>query len=315
MTAETDAEWVRRQQDDDDDGWSTSDHPPDDDEPDTGPVDLDVEHIDDDTEDGRPDEPGPDEPGGTWSAKTKLFGLAAAGVAAVLVGSALFYGRVLEQDRKPVSDVSEPVAVAPSASSAAANRQADVPLRYTAEVEGCTAGSTSAQTMDGATPNSAFVCGRGEVGDGQKITIMLPKTYVVTAIVITPGWVGKDASGTEQWAQHRVVSTVQYTFNDSEHTLITQETQNVHGQASIAVHSVMASQVVMLIRQTARPPAQPAPTAAPSGGLGSILGDSAPTVAPPPQVGPLFGESAPDSDPVDATFAISSFKVMGHEAI
>lgn len=253
------------------------------------------------------------------SPKAKFVGLTAAGAAVVLAASALFYAGGCEPDRTITSrEVVDPVATgkpAPPSGVATPSPQTDRPLPYTADASGsCPAGSTSAQTMDGADPRNAFVCARGGL-DGQVITIELPKTYVVTAIVLTPGWVGKDASGVEQWAQHRVLSTVQYTFNDSDGTLITQETQNVHGEATVAVKRVMASRVTMLIRQTARPPAQP-PSAAPTpaGGLDSILGDGAPHSGPPPQV-PIFGQSAADTDPADATFAVSRLKIIGHEAI
>lgn len=136
----------------------------------------------------------------------------------------------------------------------------------------------------------------------------------MTAIVLTPGWVGKDPSGAEQWSQHRVVATVQYICNDAERTLLTQETANVHGEATIAVHGVMASRITMLIRQTARPPAQPPSTPTAGGGLDPLLGQPSQSPTETPTQAPLFGQPS-NSDPVDATFAISRLQIIGNEAV
>ncbi len=180
-----------------------------------------------------------------------------------------------------------------------------------------------------AIPN-AFMCVRNLV-DGQVIRVDLPKTYVITAISLTPGWLGKDSSGRSQWAQHRVITRVQYVFNDTDHTIIMQDTGNVHGEAVQPVKHVLASKITMLILQTSRPPAEtttppklgpelgPGPGVGPMGGLGGgLFGDpgtansqpSAPPLA--PQMG-LGGRAT--TDPVDATFAISRLKIIGHEAI
>lgn len=300
-----DAAWLAQQMSEDDELTGVQQQQ----EPQPEPVDLDA---DGDTELGDEQVAKPVSP------RAKFIGLAVAGAVVVLAASALFYAGGCEPGTTVSREVADPVATGkPAAPSGPAtpSPQTDRPLPYTADASGsCPAGSTSAQTMDGADPRNAFVCARGGL-DGQVITIELPKTYVVTAIVLTPGWVGKDASGAEQWPQHRVLSTVQYTFNDSDGTLITQETQNVHGEATIAVKRVMASRITMLIRQTARPPAQPPSTApTPAGGLDSILGDAAPSVAPLPQA-PIFGQSPTDTDPADATFAVSRLKIIGHEAI
>jgi hypothetical protein len=48
-----------------------------------------------------------------------------------------------------------------------------------------------------------------------------------------------------------------------------------------------------------------------------VFGDSAPTVAPPVPIDSGMGRpsSSDGSDPVDATFAISALKIIGHEAV
>jgi hypothetical protein len=303
---EEDAAWLAKQMSEDDEVTGEP-HEHEEEEPQPEPVDLDADDGSESADDKH------------VSPRAKFIGLTVAGAAAVLAASALFYAGGCEPGRTTAArEVADPIATGKPAvpsGPATPSPQTDRPLPYTADASGsCPAGSTSAQTMDGADPRNAFVCARGGL-DGQVIMIELPKTFVVTAIVLTPGWVGKDASGVEQWPQHRVLSTVQYTFNDSEGTLITQETQNVHGEATIAVKRVMASRITMLIRQTARPPAQPPSTApTPAGGLDSILGDGAPHSPLLPQV-PIFGQSPTDTDPADATFAVSRLKIIGHEAI
>lgn len=252
---------------------------------------------------------------------TGFAGLAVAAVVIALVAGVMFYSGGDDSASGSRDSVAEPAAVAvaePAPTAAPEGPGVDRPLPYSADAAGsCPAGSTSAQTMTGSDPRNAFVCVRNGV-DGQVIDIDLSKTYVITAISLTPGWVGKDASGASQWSQHRVVTTVQYMFNDTDKTLMTQETGNVHGEAVIPVKRVLASRVTMLIRQTSRPPAEPQPSATPApgaGGLTEIFGHGAPTPAPAPGgVDPIFGQPV-NTDPVDAKFAIGSLKIIGHEPI
>ena len=48
------------------------------------------------------------------------------------------------------------------------------------------------------------VCTGGNIG--QYLVLNLGRSMVVTAVSITPGWVGADASGADQWHQHRVLT-------------------------------------------------------------------------------------------------------------
>ena len=246
------------------------------------------------------------------------MGFAAAGLVAVLVaivGAVAVYGSD-EPARPTAASVTEPGAVPPPRTAApkpAAAESADRPLPYSADAAGsCAAGSTSAQTMAGADPHSAFVCVRGGA-DGQVIEIDLSKTYMITAISLTPGWVGKDASGVSQWGQYRVVTTVQYLFNDTDRTLVTQETKNVHGEAVQPIKRVLASKITILIRQTSRPPAQPEPGATPTPTTGGFNLPAPPLTLAPLPGSPLGGHQ--ESDPVDAAFAIKSLKIIGHEPL
>lgn len=248
-------------------------------------------------------------------------GVVAVGVVAALAGAVMFYSPDSQTAPTPGGSLSELQAVAvpqpaPPA-PAAAGPGVDRPLPYTADAEGsCAEGSTPAQTMAGTDPHNAFVCVRGG-GDGQVISIDLGRTYMITAISLTPGWVGLDASGVSQWSQHRVLTTVQYTFpDDPSLPIVTQQTQNVHGEAVQPIKNVLASRIRMLVRYTSRPPADPASTPAPPpGGLGSVFGDAAPTVAPQVPLGAPLGGGGDGTDPVDATFAVSSLKIIGHEAV
>ncbi|MBS9535923.1 hypothetical protein KIH27_20275 [Mycobacterium sp. M1] len=238
-------------------------------------------------------------------------GGAAALVVAAVLGAMVFYSGEPKPPARAVSVV-DPVASPVSASPTVAppSPSNDRPLPYTADAAGSClpeAGSTAAQTMSGEDPYAAFVCARGGA-DGQVINIDLGKTYAVTAISLTPGWIGPDRSGTKQWGQHRVVTTVQYLFNDTNATLVTQETKNVHGEAVQPIRPpALASRVQMLIRQTSRPPIEPesAPTSSP-GPLGVL--------SPPPAFGG-FGDGNRNTDPVDATFAISSLKIIGYDPL
>jgi hypothetical protein len=254
-------------------------------------------------------------------------GLVAAGVVATLVAAVAFYS----DNSRPAppaggGSLSEPQAVAvakPSPAPGGVAPGADRPLPYTADAQGsCAAGSTPAQTMSGSDPRNAFVCVRGG-GDGQTISIDLGRTYVITAISLTPGWVGIDGSGVSQWSQHRVVTLVQYLFDGDPTSLVTQDTKNIHGEAVQPIKHQVASKIQLLIRQSSRPPAEPpqpsAPPAGGGGGLTNILGDALPSVSQTPPVlalDPVTGQAADtNSDPVDATFAISSLKILGHEAV
>jgi len=246
--------------------------------------------------------------------------VAAVGIVISLLGAILLYGGD-EPGGQPGKDpVAQPVAAVSVPAPLSVTTEAagvDRPLPFTASAN-CPAGSTSAQTLAGADPTNAFVCVRNLV-DGQVIRIDLPKTYVITAISISPGWVGKDSSGTSQWAQHRVVTRVQYVFNDTDRTMVVQDTGNVHGEAVQPVKRVLASKITVLVLQTSRPPAEttsPAPTPGLGPAGGGLFGEPSTNSTSPPAPGPVLGLGGQaTTDPVDSTFAISNLKIIGHEAI
>jgi hypothetical protein len=219
----------------------------------------------------------------------------------------------------------QPVPVAASAApvpaTAAPPPDQDQAVSYTASAN-CPPGSTSAQALADTGSDSAWVCVRGAQGatvDGQVLRIALGRSYVLSAVSVTPGWVAKTPGGKDEWLQHRVVTRLQYIFNDVDRTIFTQDTGNTHGSVTTSLPAkVLASAVTVVVLQTARPPASPLPTqdALPGqAGFGdSLLGRDAAPLSPDASAttDPLPpGEQ--DSDPVDATFAMSALKLFGHE--
>ena len=169
---------------------------------------------------------------------------------------------------------------------------------------------------------SLGVCHGGNVG--QYLVLNLGRTMVITAVSITPGWVGADASGADQWQQHRVVTRVQWSFNDSPPTVVPQETASVHGEATKPMpgRGVLASRIIMLVQETGRAPADITPTSQPQpparwrwalrrrpGPTGSPA-EPAPTSTPPSLPGLPADQTR--TDPADNTFAVSSIKIFGH---
>lgn len=202
-------------------------------------------------------------------------------------------------------------------------------IPFTASAPGCLPGSTAAQAVASGDPTQAWVCVRGGV-DGQVLTIELGRTMAVTAIRITPGWVGPDASGADQWLQHRVLTRVSWILTDhgNKPTVVPQHTGNVHGEAPQPMpgQGVLASTITMIVQETSRPPTDVPPAdqgpgaAGPGGLLDDVLG--APLGTPPessttqllPGLPGMNGGQG-ETDPVDNTFAVSSITVEGHEPI
>lgn len=203
-------------------------------------------------------------------------------------------------------------------------------IPFTASAPGCLPGSTAAQAVASGDPTQAWVCVRGGV-DGQVLDIDLGRTMVVTAIRITPGWVGADASGADQWLQHRVLTRVSWILTDHGNapTPVPQNTGNVHGEAPQPMpgQGVLASKITMIVLETSRapadaPPAGQAPGAPGNGDNSGILDDvlGAPLGAPPgssepqpPVPGMPAGQA--QTDPADNTFAVSSITIEGHSPI
>ena len=206
------------------------------------------------------------------------------------------------------TQISVVAAAAPEPDATATGTDTPIPFMATAT---CPAGSTPAQSVAGDDPTRAWVCVRGGA-DGQVLTLQLGQPMLVTALSITPGWVGTDANGVDQWPSHRVLSRVQWIFDNDPTTVMTQTTGNIRGEAVQPVpgRGVLASTITMIVLQTSRPPLDVAPTETATGG--GLLGAALPPVPTETFAAPRFGAADTRPDPVDSTFAVSSIKVLGH---
>lgn len=248
-------------------------------------------------------------------AMVALFAVAVVAITSTLLGSG-------GEDPPTASAAGPPTApVAPvTAPGGAAPTDQDEAIRFTASAN-CPTGSTSAAALTDARSGAAWICVRGQLGarvDGQVLRVDLGGSYVLSAVSVTPGWVARSPGGVDEWLQHRVVSRLQYVFDDADRTIFTQDTGGVHGPVTTALPTrVLASKVTVIVLQTARPAASPpvdTGTAPTQPGFGdSVLG---PFGAPLPADGttttePVLASDVGD-DPVDATFAVSGLSFLGH---
>jgi hypothetical protein len=296
-------------------------------EPEAAPTEVDIDDRPHDLDEATspPDSPLADGPAQQNSAakspaprfnKAVAVGFAAATATATIAVTTILLG--MRAEPHTASETILPttqISVLPaSPDPAPTGAGGDAPIPFTASAS-CLPGSTAAQAVAGDDPSRAWVCVRGGV-DGQVLTLDLGRTMVITALSITPGWLGADASGADQWAAHRVVTRVQWIFNDDAATVVTQQTGNVRGEAVQAIphRGVLASKITAIILETSRAPADSAPTtttAAPGGLLDTILGPAVPSSdAPAPLL--LDTTEAQSADPADNTFAVAGVKVLGH---
>lgn len=195
----------------------------------------------------------------------------------------------------------------------------DKPLAFTASSD-CLPGSTAAQSV--ADPNSPtpWICVRSV--DGQVLEIDLGRMYLVSAVSIVPGAVtkaGAAGGSVDPWFDHRVVTRLQWQFNDDEHTVVNQNTGNERGERVQAIEPpVLTSKITAIIQETSRPPtaAPSTPLPAPGAGLidatlgGEVQVTGAPAPAP---ILPSQQESRPD--PSDRTFAVGGIKIIGRKPV
>lgn len=259
-----------------------------------------------------------------FDAKIAL-GIAAAAVVALLVmvigGVYAFSGSEEKSEVIPAAGVT--LVPPPAATTAAAEspQGTDKPLPYDAECFKCPKGSSPGQAI---ATGPLIIVRKGL--DGQVIKIYLGskekrRPFRVTGIAFEPGALTQDSQGKDQWDQYRVASLVQFNFNDADHTPIPKETGNVHGEVTVDVPNLLASEITIIIRQSSRPPKTPPPTGStPAPGQGVLTGILTDGV---PQGGPddgsdLFGPGGGPQvpgDPVDAKVAIGNLKIIGHEPL
>jgi len=251
-------------------------------------------------------------------AMVALFAVAVVAITSTLLGSGGGDPPTVPAAGPPTAPVA-PVAPVTAAGGAAQTDQ-DEAIRFTASAN-CPTGSTSAAALTDARSGAAWICVRGQLGarvDGQVLRVDLGGSYVLSAVSVTPGWVARSPGGVDEWLQHRVVSRLQYVFDDADRTIFTQDTGGVHGPVTTALPTrVLASKVTVIVLQTARPAASPPVdpgTATTQPGFGdSVLGSFG---APPSADGTAITEpvlaSDVGDDPVDATFAVSGLSFLGH---
>jgi len=254
-------------------------------------------------------------------------------VAVLIVMAFLVFGGgptpVASPQHKPAA--TQVVVAVPTTSDLPAPPQ-DQAIPFDPTTDSCPGGPTSPLALTDTSTDSAWVCSRGPQEsrlDGQilRVKFMCDRSrpestcsYMLNSVSITPGWVAKTPGGKDEWLAHRVVSRLQYVFNDTDRTVLTQDTANTHGPVTTPLpHKLLASRVTVAILQTARPPASPLPSPEATGPVLPGFGDSAlgPDGAPLAPDATASAEPVPlgeqDSDPVDATFAISALKFLGHE--
>jgi hypothetical protein len=290
-------------------------------------VDADPEPVDLDAPSQR--EPGDTAGVGDANAGSKKTALVlGAGLMAAIAAIVGAFVMIDSPDSPATLDIPTPTAAAAASaaptSAAPAGSDQDQAVAFTASAN-CPAGSTSAQALTDTPSDSAWVCVRGAPGgqvDGQVLHVDLGRSYVLSAVSITPGWVAKTPGGKEEWLAHRVVTRLQYMFDDDERTIFTQDTGNTHGPVTTPLpKKVLASRVTVIVLQTSRPSPSPAPTAdsaapAQPGFVDSVLGQGN---GPIPAEATQTSQPDPDpmgqdpSDPVDSTFAVSAMKFFGHQ--
>ncbi|VBA62386.1 hypothetical protein [Mycobacterium attenuatum] len=206
-----------------------------------------------------------------------------------------------------------------AASPAPVNENADGPLPFTASSDCDNAGSTPAQSVAEPGTDNPWVCVLH--GAGQVLTLQLgqpgmPQAYVITGVSIIPGAIGPQGrrpSDPDPWLAHRVVTLLQWHFSDPANLFLDQNTFNHRGDVPLAVPRVLASKIIIIIRQTSRPPTDATPTPSSDAGMTEVLGPPPMSTADPT---PSGGDSGPQTtDPSDGTFAVASIKVFGHKAV
>ncbi|MCX2931727.1 hypothetical protein ORI20_15705 [Mycobacterium sp. CVI_P3] len=309
---------------DDDDGWPIARTEPISRTEATAQADLDSQRIID--LDAADDEDDTDTGDDTAAARRRFNPAVAAGFVGTAVLATvvtLIAGSVASRDEPappptPTSHARPPLPPPPPSVPPAA---VDGPLRFTATSD-CDRlpGSTSAQLLADPQSSVPWIC--ASQIPGQVLKIYLDQPYIITAVSIVPGAVNKmnPTDDGDAWLRHRVVTRLQWQFNDRANTIKSQKTGDVHGEAVEPIPSTLASEITVIIQETSRPPQVAAPTTTPTsapgsdGILGPILGSNGPQHDPADEP-PLLPGQAERPDPSDGTFAVSSIQIMGHKVI
>lgn len=252
--------------------------------------------------------------------RTKATLAVLAGLVAVAVVVVIVLVNVLSKDPAPppVVETQRPAAVSPPETNVPVGVTDDDSLPFEASGD-CDTGSTPAASVQASATDQAWTCYGSTLGMGQQFTLDLKRYQVVSAIVVTSGWLAKVPGGREEYSQHRVPTKIRWMFpDDPQGRFVEQDTHGVRGPATVSVPNITTSKIVGRIIQTERPQVEVQPsTPPPSGGglFGGLFGPdgsdtsgSTQTALPPAP----FGGSNQGSDPVDQSFAISLIEVKGH---
>lgn len=273
------------------------------------------------------------------------LGSAVVVTAVVIVLMFAVFGTRQDPVPPPVHRAPRPtMAAAPTTATLAAPQQ-DRAVSFTAQTDSCTpaggssdqSANRSPQALTDTGADSAWVCGRGpqeSLVDGQILHIQFTCdagrsastcSYIINALSVTPGWVGKTAAGNGDWLGHRVVRRLQFNFFSGSQLAADPfflDTQDVHGPVTAALPGhILASRVEVIVLHTERPPADPLPSSpVPAAGSAAMTPPDT-AVYPIPGPGPTDPITSPPvepaagvvgSDPVDATFAMSQMQFFGH---
>lgn len=256
--------------------------------------------------------------GAAWSA---FLGGAAAVFGAIIVASTVL---TWADPPPPPREESVPVLVAgaPTIVPQAVPVADDIDVPYWAHDPSCYNGNDSdPNAMRQNTTNAVWNCLRGFGGagggvDGHSVTVSFgderngAQWYLISELDITPGWVPKVPGGQDEWDDHRVPKRLRYIFNDSpdpsRQTKWDVDTNNHRGPVPYrGERPVLASQVTIVILETARPPKQ-------DNAEGTNSSNSPDFPGMPGSRGPRAASNDDEITPADATFAVSALQVKGH---
>ncbi len=178
----------------------------------------------------------------------------------------------------------------------------EIPLPVTAG-SGCP-NQTDPKLATSTDPDSAWVCPTDGVPFGQKLSLTLPKPYVLTGICFWPGFNGVAPDGRQAWFRHRLIERAQLVFNDPDSTVIDLRPAAQRLQYCVPLNKIVASTGEITIQQTSPPPTEP-----------TIQEPGAPPGAPGTDVTSLFSpaadEIASEDGPDAASVAIWGLKLVG----
>jgi hypothetical protein len=150
----------------------------------------------------QPDESAPpDVNAGAKRAAIVLGGALLCAVAVIVTALVTFSDTAPAPSPRPMPSAAAPAAPLPTTTASQADQDQAIPYAASAN---CPAGSTAAQALTDTTSDSAWVRVRGTQGarvDGQVLRVDLGRSFVLSAVSVTPGWVAKTPGVRDEWLQ------------------------------------------------------------------------------------------------------------------